>query len=240
MAERSGRLSTVTFLVWIVLVSGGLTACGGGERQVTPDESPAPSPTGTPAASPSVEGELGVPTAVAARSNIFGAGREEPPSPGGGGGGVLPPVWRLPEGARVVTIPTVTGTVNPIVGETPVNGPAGDKQTPTDVESYQGISGILHGGSGMFLVGVFLTDDPPSGRAPRRLDFTDGEEFKLLAPEVGQTFYIGDGKGRSFRVPARATRLFLGFADAAYFNGNPGWYNNNAGQLEVTVEVATD
>jgi hypothetical protein len=226
-------------LFLIALVSSGLAACGGGERAASPTETPTSSPEESPAASPAVEGEFGSPTPVLAQANIFGAGRDEPPDPGGGGAGELPPVWHVPEGARVVTFPTITGTVNPLVGEVAANGPAGDGHTPTDVESYQGISGIENHGNGMFLVGVFLTDDPPSGRAPRRLDFTDGEDFDVLAPEVGQTFLIGDGKGRAFRVPPGATRLFLGFADAAYFNGNPGWYNNNVGQLSVTVEVET-
>jgi len=68
-----------------------------------------------------------------------------------------------------------------------------------------------------------------------RLDFTDGEDFSELAPEIGQTFFIGDGVGRIYRVTADATRLFLGFADAFNYVGAPGWYANNGGSLEVTV-----
>jgi len=92
----------------------------------------------------------------------------------------------------------------------------------------------------MFLVGVFLGDDPPSDPAPRRLNFTKRERFDLLAPQIGQTFLIGDGQGRTYRVPKGATRLFLGFADAYTYQGNPGWYDNNAGRLMVTVHVAKE
>jgi hypothetical protein len=58
----------------------------------------------------------------------------------------------------------------------------------TDIDSYGGISGIVDRRNGMFLVGVFLTDDPPSTSAPKRLDFTKGERFQRLASRVGQTF----------------------------------------------------
>jgi hypothetical protein len=111
---------------------------------------------------------------------------------------------------------------------------------PTDVTSYEGISGIVHRGNGMFLTGVFLTDDPPSELAPQRLDFTDREQFEVLAPEIAQTFFVGDGEGRRYCVPAGATRLFLGFADAFLYQGPPGWYDNNDGELDVIVAVAAD
>jgi hypothetical protein len=71
--------------------------------------------------------------------------------------------------------------------------------------------------------------------APPRLDFTDRERFDTLAPAMGQTFLIGDGKGRRFVVPANATRLYVGFADAAGYQGRPGWYANNAGHLNVVA-----
>ena len=132
------------------------------------------------------------------------------------------------------------------------NGAAGDGIGPTDVKSFQGISGVVHRTNGMFLVGVFLTDAPPSDPAPPRFDFStttitaqdaeelilaNEEEFGALTPEIGQTFLIGNGKGRSYTVPAEATRLFLGFADAYLYEGCPGWYGNNLGHLTVTVDV---
>jgi hypothetical protein len=175
---------------------------------------------------------------VSAQANIFGAGRMSAPEPGGGGGGVLPPAWRLPKGAsRVVTFPRITGKVTPIVGEAPYNGPGGDHRGPTNIESLKGISGIMHFTNGMFLVGVFLTDSPPKRPAPPRIDFTETEQFETLAPRIGQTFLIGDGKGRSYKVPAAATRLFVGFVDGFFYQGAPGWYGNNAGRLRVAVEL---
>jgi hypothetical protein len=215
-----------------LLAIGGLAACGG--------EQAPPPPARAAAAKPPIaaEAQLGRPATVPAQANIFGAGRDEPPAPGGGGPGVLPPVWRLSAGShRLMTVPAATGRVNPILNVHPENSPAGSGGGLTDVDSYEGISGVVHRSNTMFLVGVFLTDDPPFGHAPPRLDFTRRERFRKLSPRIGQTFLIGDGKGRSYRVPARATRLFLGFADARYFQGDPGWYGNNAGELSVTVAM---
>ena len=176
---------------------------------------------------------------VLGQANIFGAGRATAPEPGGGGGGVLPPMWQLPRGsARVVTFPRITGKVTPIVGESPLNGPDGDHRGPTNIKSLKEISGIMDFTNGMFLVGVFLTDSAPKRPAPPRIDFTETEKFTVLAPRIGQTFFIGDGKGRSYRVPPAATRLFVGFADGFFYQGAPGWYGNNAGRVRVTVEVS--
>ena len=126
------------------------------------------------------------------------------------------------------------------------NGPTGDGSGPTDVKSLGGISGIVNRTNGMFLVGVFLTDLAPPDPAPPRLDFSStstggpppvGERFTELAPEIGQTFLIGNGKGHRYVVPDGATRLFLGFADAYLYVGCPGWYGNNDGNLKVTVNL---
>ena len=219
-------------------LSGGVAGCGGtADPRASAELTPAAA-LKTPVAA---EAKLGRPAAVPAQGNIFGAGHREAPAPGGGGPGVLPTVVRLPLGAhRVVTFPAVTGRVNAILNVSRPNGPAGNHGGPTDVLSHAGISGIVDQGNGMFLVGVFLTDDPPARHAPPRLDFTERERFHSLAPRVGQTFFIGDGRARAYHVPARATRLFLGFADARRFQGRPGWYGNNAGELAVTVELADE
>lgn len=204
----------------------------------TPPPSPAPStgPTPPPCATPIV-GPVDPADIVLATANIFGAGHQFPPAPGGGGRGTPPPVHELAPGARFVSFPRVVGCVNPIRNETPFNGPAGDRLGPTDVTSFEGIAGIVHGKNGMFLVGVFLTAAEPTDPAPARLDFTDKESFSTLAPKPAQVFLIGDGAGKRYAVPKGATRLFLGFADAARYEGPPGWYGNNAGELQVTVEV---
>jgi hypothetical protein len=136
-----------------------------------------------------------------------------------------------------LTVRRVAGRVNPRVGDVNDNGAGGDGLGPTDITSYEGISGIVHGRNGMFLVGVFLTDTAPSDPAPPRLDFTWRDRPGLLAPRIAQTFMVGDGKDRAYRIPPGATRLYLGFADAYLYEGPPGWYGNNGGKLTVTVST---
>lgn len=185
------------------------------------------------------------PRPVLGTANIFGAGYNDAPAPGGGGGGTAPPGWRLPAGAgRVVTFPSITGSVTPLSGASPDNGAEGDHGAngfgPTDFEPLRGISGIVDSKNKMFLVGVFLADGEPSLPAPPRLDFTDRERFDTLAPVLGQTFFIGDGVGRSYEVPENATRLYVGFADAYPFSRQAGYYGNNAGRLEVVASGVLD
>lgn len=178
---------------------------------------------------------------VLGTANIFGAGHDAAPDPAGGGPGTLPPMWEIPNGASTMAVTDTVGTVKP-VPMSGGNGAAGaGPGLPTDIGSHDGISGIVNRNNTMFLVGVFLTDaEPKAGEHPDRLGFTDGEDFTELAPLIGQTFFIGDGDGKTFLIPEGATRLYLGFADAYDFQGDPGWYGNNSGQLAVTVEFGTD
>jgi hypothetical protein len=93
------------------------------------------------------------------------------------------------------------------------------------------------------LIGVFLTDNVPSGNAPAAFfNFApDGNvpgniDYTTLQPAIGQPFFIGDGKttgGVSQRVtvPTGATRLFLGSMDGS------GWFNNT-GSFNVTISLA--
>jgi hypothetical protein len=201
----------------------------------------------TPGATDSVSAEgascPGGLTMVSGQANIFGAGSDFAPGPGGEGGGVVPPSVQLPAGSNVVTIPTITGKVSPMTALVGYNRAGGDGKGATDITTYGGISGIVDRRNGMFLVGVFLTDEPPSTSAPKRLDFTNRERFRTLTPDIGQTFFIGDGRGRTFRVPSGATRVFLGFADAYsdghFYQGRPGFYSNNGGHLCVGVTAAS-
>jgi hypothetical protein len=206
---------------------------------VRPTTTSPQAPTLSPKCEPSADGTFRA--VVLGTSNIFGAGRATAPAPGGGGAGTLPPACELAAGSAIVTFTSATGEVTPYTDQPLRNGPAGDHKGAggenTDVTSYQGISGIINRGNGMFLVGVFLTDAVPADPAPPRLDFTRGEDLEELAPEIAQTFLIGDGIGRTYRVPSGATRLFLGFADAFLYEGPPGWYGNNAGAIDVVVAV---
>ena len=239
----------IAYLFIAALLAGCLGGCGGdGEpgAEPTPQSETATAHETATKEETTTEADAEAscatgPATVSGQANIFGAGRDSAPGPGGGG--ILPPSVRLPDGASVVTFPEVAGEVTPRAGERDPNGPGGDGKGKTDINSYDGISGIVHRRNGMFLVGVLLTEKPPSDPAPKRLDFTKNERFRMLAPQVGQTFFIGDGEGRSFRVPRGATRLFLGFADAfsiekGFYQGDPGYYSNNGGQLCVRVQVA--
>ena len=94
----------------------------------------------------------------------------------------------------------------------------------------------------MYLVGVFLDNTEPSDPAPAPLDVTSADNTAVFAPVLRQVFFIGDGLTATgvvqrFDVPAGATRLFLGFADAFTFLGNPGFYNDNAGALTATFQI---
>jgi hypothetical protein len=71
-------------------------------------------------------------------------------------------------------------------------------------------------------------------RAPQERDVPG----RGVPPEIGQTFLIGDGVGHRYRAPEGATRLFLGFADGFVYRGDPGWYDNNVGSLQVVVDGA--
>jgi hypothetical protein len=197
------------------------------------------------AAGASDAADRSAPRAVLGTANIFGAGYGDAPAPGGGGGGTAPPGWRLPAGeTRVVMFPSITGSVNPLSGSSPDNGPEGDHGAngfgPSDFESLRGISGIVDSKNKMFLVGVFLGDGEPALPAPPRLDFTERERFDTLAPVLGQTFFIGDGSGRRYEVPKNATRLYVGFADAYPFSRQAGYYGNNGGRLEVVASGVLD
>jgi hypothetical protein len=87
----------------------------------------------------------------------------------------------------------------------------------------------------MFLVGVFTNDSAAAEPGPPRLDATSSENLK---PKLFQTFFIGAGKGKEFEVPPTATRLYLGFADAASFTGAPGAYDDNVGDLTAMFSIA--
>lgn len=90
------------------------------------------------------------------------------------------------------------------------------------------------------LLGVFLTDESPSGQTPpEALDFRangnvpDGINYTSIAPELRQLFFIGDGFTsdgieQTIVVPEGATRLFLA-------NSSTNSWNSNVGSFEVQV-----
>lgn len=187
---------------------------------------------------------LSSPLVVPATANIFGAGHAGPPL-GNGGIGVLPVLVDVPlfdEG--FVTIESIGGEVTPNGALLGYNDADGQFRQGTDISSADGISGIKSMPNGaphnMFMVGVFLGHAEPAEPAPPALDFSDNLDFTELSPDLHQTFFIGDGRNandvvQQFTVPAGATRLYLGFADAQFFTGPPGAYQDNEGQLQVAV-----
>lgn len=90
------------------------------------------------------------------------------------------------------------------------------------------------------LVGVFLMGDRPAPGAggPAALDFSSpaSRDYELLAPGLGQAFFIGDGRTgadvmQRVLVPALGCRLFLGVLD------DSGW-SDNSGGFAVSVAEA--
>jgi hypothetical protein len=66
--------------------------------------------------------------------------------------------------------------------------------------------------------------------------------FPELRPQLGQSFFIGDGltgtdsgSQQRFLVPPGATTLYLGFADGYRFQGTPGWYADNTGNVVLRL-----
>ncbi len=115
----------------------------------------------------------------------------------------------------------------------------------TDITGLNNIAGIVHENRIMFLAGVFLGPDLPDAM-PDRLVFNDStDEFYVLAPQIGQVFFIGDGKGddgyiQRFLVPTGAMRLYLGVADGVSFHGIAGNYSDNSGAMNIEYAFVTE
>lgn len=185
---------------------------------------------------------------VSAGANIYGAGHSTPPAPGGGGAGFGPSMFGFTaRPGQVMSITSVSGTVTLTDSLGFRHGADGNSSLPTDLSSFGGISGIQSDASG-FLVGVFLGPTAPVTPGPAALDFrfTDiTTDFLSLSPEIGQLFFIGDGRTRfgnvqQFLVPSAANRLYFGFADGLGYMGLPGQYQDNAGALTVRVTIVPE
>lgn len=124
-----------------------------------------------------------------------------------------------------------------------------------DMQSSNGISGLrLYEANPldrrvMFLAGVFTQDERLPAPAPPILDFSSTaltRSFTELAPQLNQSFSIGDGltgtgsgTTQRFVVPDGATRLYLGIIDGSYFVGPPNYYDNNRGSFDVQIAAGT-
>jgi hypothetical protein len=153
-----------------------------------------------------------------------------------------PPGYQISPGSEFTF--KVSGRVN-YYGGAPEEGypPDGDATLTADIQPFGSISGYT--GPAGSLVGVFLDDAIPNGdTAPERIDFTSegqGVDFERLTPQIGQVFFIGDGKNANgavqvFVAPANATRLYIGLIDAPYFSGLSSCYADNTGGFEYNVQ----
>ncbi|MCB1207841.1 MAG: DUF11 domain-containing protein [Verrucomicrobiales bacterium] len=203
-------------------------------------------------------------TSVPGTANIYGAGADlrTPPESttptvnGGGTGGSAPPYVSLPSGASAITFSSITGSVS--YGGTgslqnfPPDGTSTWSTTISPTAGFNGHAGLVNGYGGGFLVGVFVKEDGSVATLPPALDFSSGanrQDFTTLTPMLNQPFFIGDGLTGSgtgamqqFFVPAGATRLYLGVADA--YDGTPfqnaagaGAYQDNSGAFEARLEI---
>ncbi len=176
---------------------------------------------------------------VDAKANIYASGHATPP-----GGGLMPPVVKLPSGAkRFFRLTKVTGTIAYFSGND--HGPDGQ---PNGGEIVQGLSyGGLAGTKervGRFLSGVFVGTSEPADPAPASLDIGDGT-FQELQAALRQIFFAGDGLDGAtpaarqvFWIPSGATRLFFGFMDSSSSGGTvPSSYADNTGSLHVEGEI---
>jgi hypothetical protein len=149
-----------------------------------------------------------------------------------------------------VTAGDVIMAANPAIGGisffngfgSPIFGPSGNGATGSSLTSFGGISSYV-GPQGP-LVGVFLPNAVPSGAPPVGLDFSPSglaTDFLVLAPLIGQVFYIGDGQTsggilQQFIAPTGATRLFR-IPDGFGFGGAPGAYDDNDGAYQILIGV---
>jgi len=151
---------------------------------------------------------------------------------------------------QVLTLNNVTGTVG--CSGVLTNGPDGTcfNFAQTGINPLNSISGIFTGVvANMFLVGVFVDDNTPSGPAPASFNYPDAASFALPALNnivLNRLFFLGDGltgtgsgATTTFNVPAGATRLFLGFADGFNFQGAADYYGDNVGSLTVNGDIST-
>lgn len=181
---------------------------------------------------------------IPANAEIHGAGNAGLPDPSGG---VMPLLVSLPPNTASIIVSNVSGSIS-------LNGGSGHNNAdgvmtsgygyPSSSFTYAfgGLSGLRIPGAGA-LVGVFEPPAAPAANAPASLDFVAvGTSFGILAPQLFQTFFVGDGlqgdgsgMGQVFLVPPGATRLFLGIPDAGGYGGQPGGYADNSGSFTASV-----
>lgn len=179
---------------------------------------------------------------VSSKSSIFLAGQIEEPRDNPYMG--MLPVAIPVAGLTAVQIDSMVGRIS--CAET-LNGADGGTcvSTESDINSLNGIAGIIHHSKTMFLVGVFINDGEFDNEAPERLDCSNFNNIAVIRPGMEQVFFIGDGRDarknlQRIIIPKGATTLYLGIADAPAFHGDPGTYDDNDGSLGMTIMTFKD
>ena len=145
---------------------------------------------------------------------------------------------------------SATGAVNCCGNATDTRGPDGgiffiNGTNPTNVSGINGLSSAI-GNTQLPVVGVFTADADPFGGTPPVAMPWNASSPASLAPLLHQVFYIGDGRAGfndaggsilEFLAPSDATRLYIGFADAFWFNDFSGAYADNPGSMDVTANL---
>ena len=167
-----------------------------------------------------------------------------------GSDGIAPANFTFAPGqGRFITFPSVTGAWSCGTG-TPLYGPDGTNMGAI-CNGPRYINGPIGTFSGYYttdfygaLVGIFLEDAPPPLRfyVSNNTEGGTATDFSVLAPEIGEVFFIGDGLTgtgtgavQAFIVPATATHLYLGYVDGT--DGIPQEYTGNAGGLRVILRL---
>ena len=194
---------------------------------------------------------LGQVSITASQNDIFNAGHPVPPLGDG-----FPVKVTLPAGSagKAIELSDAAGGVTQGVNQASSSPDGGyDPDLAIDINSYHGISGIIADpGLGGFLAGVFTSDAEPTGAGPARLDYTAATGTITTTqlsyqPALDQLYFIGDGltgtgtgagQQQQFIVPAGATTLWLGVADAGYYQGDPIPTTGNTGGFTATLSLA--
>jgi hypothetical protein len=147
----------------------------------------------------------------------------------------LPPTIPVSGGDVVKVLDPAIGGINYFNGLGPsFFGPEGHGSlASSNLSGFGTISGYK--GTQGALAGVFQSGAIPSNASdrPATIDFPSiGTDFVSLSPEIGQVFYIGDGKNsgsifHEFVAPSGATRMAFGIPDGFSFVEAPGAYDDN-------------
>jgi hypothetical protein len=176
-----------------------------------------------------------------------------------GSGGSPPAVYTFPAApGQALTFSSVTGSWTCNYG-VPQYGPDGTTSTSspscyTQASNYSptgpfsGLDLVDFQGP---LVGMFLGDSLPASPPPTLRFYVSNissggvrTNFGVLSPQLGQVFFIGDGKTGTgtgaiqvFNVPPTATHLYLGYADSCDY-ATQGCYGDNEGSMTATFAIS--